>query len=228
MSAEIQGWKARLSPSLGLLINPPRRTPLGQLVKSVISSRTRDAVSLDAYRRLRRRWPKAGALARASSVEVENILSDVTFPEKKAVYLPAALRLIEKEHPDFRLDFLASLSVWEALAWLERLPGVGRKVAAATLNASTLQRRVFIVDSHVHRVLQRLGFIGMRTPPRAASELVTASANGFSAHDLLELFAQMKQLGQTVCRFETPDCASCPLADRCRTARGSMAQTGMP
>jgi endonuclease-3 len=77
---------------------------------------------------------------------------------------------------------------------------------------------VFIVDGHVHRVLTRLGFISERASPAAASEMVTASAAMLHSDDLLELFVQMKLLGQAVCRFEAPDCTICPLAFACRTA----------
>lgn len=196
----------------------PRRRPIGQLVKSLISSRTRDAVSLAAYRRLGRRWPNAAQLATAAPAAIESVIADVTFAEKKAEYLPAALRMIERERPDFALDFLERWPIEDALAWLERLPGVGRKVAAATLNASTLRCRVFIVDSHVHRVLQRLGFIGMRATPRTASERMTDAARMLDADGLLALFAHMKLLGQTICRFDAPHCPLCPLAGRCRSA----------
>lgn len=154
----------------------------------------------------------------ADRSEVASVISTVTFAEDKAAHLVEALRMIAAERPDFDLGFLAFVPIGEAIAWLERLPGVGRKVAAATLNASTLKRPVFIVDSHVHRVLVRLGFIGTRALPRSASELVTASARTLTADDLLELFAQMKRLGQTICRFDAPDCRACPLARCCRTA----------
>jgi endonuclease-3 len=150
---EIGRWRQPLTHRFGTLADVPRRRPLGQLVKSMISSRTRDAVSLRAYQRLGQRWRRAAELAKAAPPVIERTIFDVTFAEKKAVYLPAALGMIEQDRPDFTLDFLAGLEVEEALAWLERLPGVGRKVATAALNASTLRRPVFIVDSHVHRVL---------------------------------------------------------------------------
>ena len=216
--AEIVRWRAGLGRRFGSLGSVPRRRPIGQFVKSLISSRTRDAVSLAAYRRLGRRWTNVADLACAPPTAIERAIADVTFAEKKAVHLPAALRLIGSERPDFSLDFLGAMPVPDALAWLERCPGVGRKVAAATLNASTLRRPVFIVDSHVHRVLQRLGFVGEKASARAASELVTASASPLGADDLFELFAQMKRLGQTICRFEEPACSICPLAHCCRTA----------
>lgn len=216
--AEIVWWRCQLSSRLGRLVPERRRGPLSQLVKSLISSRTRDAVSLAAYNRLVRIWPHPASLAAASPDEVERAISTVTFAEAKAPHLLATLRMIGEERPDYDLDFLARWPEMRSLVWLERHPGVGRKVAAATLNASTLGKRVFIVDSHVHRVLHRLGYIREKEPPKAASERVTSSARSLDADGLLELFAQMKLLGQTICRFEAPDCARCPLASRCRTA----------
>ena len=215
---EIARWRKRLKPHLGRLVDVPRRSPLGQLVKSLISSRTRDAVSLAAFNRILVRWPDPHGLAAASPAAVEREIALVTFPEVKAGHLVETLQMIGSERPDFDLSFLGAMRVDDALAWLERHPGVGRKVAAATLNASTLKRPVFIVDSHVHRVLRQIGFIGEKGSAKAASELITASASTLSADDLLELFAQMKLLGQTVCRFDLPHCSVCPLADCCRTA----------
>lgn len=218
MVGDIAHWRRLLTSNFGTSVEFPRRTPLGQLVKSLISSRTRDAVSLAAYRRLGLRWPQARLLSEAAHSVIEETIFDVTFADKKALYLSAALQMIGDERPDFRLEFLGDMPVEEALAWLERLPGVGRKVAAATLNASTLGRRVFIVDSHVHRVLVRVGFIARTATPRAASERMTASAPFLDADDLLALFAHMKRLGQTICRFDTPLCARCPLNGCCRAA----------
>lgn len=219
---EIGWWRERLTRRFGRLTNAPRRKPLSQLVKSMLSSRTRDPVSLAAYQDVVRRWPKPAVLAEAPVAEVERTIAPVTFAETKAVHLVTSLKMIGRECPDYRLGFLGGWPEPDSLLWLERHPGVGRKVAAATLNASTLRGRVFIVDSHVHRVLRRLGFIGDKTTPRAASELVTASAHTLGADDLLELFSQMKRLGQTLCRFESPYCTLCPLAPRCRTGRKSM------
>ena len=219
---QIARWRKQLTSHLGALVDPPRRSPLGQLVKSLISSRTRDTVSLAAYHRILVRWPEPDRLAAASPAAVEREIAIVTFADVKAGHLVDTLRMIEREHPEFDLSFLGAMRVEDALAWLERHPGVGRKVAAATLNASTLNRPVFIVDSHVRRVLGRVGFVAEKASARAASELVTTAAAALSADELLELFAQMKLLGQTICRFDVPHCALCPLQDCCRTAAGTV------
>lgn len=218
-SREFASWRTLLGLRFGRLIDPPRRKPVGQLVRSMIGGRTRDEVALRAYRRIGRRWPRAADLARAAPQAVEQAIFDVTFADVKARNLPAALGMIGADFPGYALERLAALPVEEARAALERYPGIGQKVAASTLNASTLRRPIFIVDSHVHRVMVRLGIISAKASPRFASELVTASGQALGADGLLELFAQMKRLGQELCRFETPVCAACPLAPRCRTVK---------
>ncbi len=195
-----------------------RREPIWRMVRSLIGARTYDTIGEPALERLIARWPHPRQIAEATPEEVEQVIADVTFADDKARNLVAALRWIGQEHPDYDLSFLANYSVREALTWLERLPGVGPKVAAATLNASTLRMRVFIVDSHVHRILIRFGFIGPQASAEAGRDAVTAAAASLDADGLLELFAQMKQLGQTLCRFDTPACGQCPLARRCATA----------
>lgn len=217
-SSDLERWREALQPMLEGIVLLPRRSPIGALVKSLISGRTRDPVSLRAYRRLCRLFPSPAHLAGAPAAEIEHAIRDVTFAEIKARWLAEGMRRIRNERPDFDLDFLASLPIAEALLWLERLPGVGRKVAAAALNASRLARPVFIVDTHVLRVLQRLGFVGPRAEIRTASEEVTAALPCWTGDDFLWFHVAVKRLGQTFCRPEAPDCAHCPLSFHCPMA----------
>jgi endonuclease-3 len=218
VAGDIARWRARLAPLTADIDLTTRRKPIGQLVKSLISGRTRDAVSLAAYHRLRAHFGSAGGIAAAEPSGVEAVITDVTFARAKAEWLVAALRQIREERPDFRLDFLGALPLDAALAWLERLPGVGRKVAASVLNASTTARPVLIVDSHVLRVLQRLGFVPAGADPRMASEAVMAAMPAWPADDFLMLHHGMKRLGQRFCHVAMPDCAACPLAAECPEA----------
>ncbi|WP_213982397.1 endonuclease III [Sphingomonas sp. dw_22] len=211
---DLEHWRAGLA-SLGTALPSRRRKPIGQLVKSLISGRTRDPVSLAAYHRLRDRFGSARSIAAAPVPLIEETIAEVTFADSKAAWLAAALRRIAREKPDFDLDFLGDLPLDDALAWLERLPGVGRKVAASTLNASTLSRPVFIVDSHALRLLRRLGFVDSGAEALAASEAVTAAMPHWSGDDFLAFHIAAKRLGQTACRPEAPACARCPLRTDC-------------
>ena len=202
-----------------------RRTPVGQLVKSLISARTRDGVSLGAYRRLGARYRDAVALSHADAVEVRRLIDDVTFAEAKAANLVAALRTIAADG-GFALAHLATRPLDDALVWLELLPGVARKVAASTLNASDLARPVMIVDTHVLRVLQRLGAVSRTADYRAASEAVTAALPHWSGDDFLAFHIALKALGQHACRWDMPMCAVCPLARDCPTATHPVGTAG--
>lgn len=198
---------------------PRLRTPVGQLVKSMISSRTLDDVSRAASKRLEARYPDWRLLADAPLDELGTIIADVTFPEDKARHVRQALRLIAARHPDFDLTFLKGMGVPQALAWLERLPGVGRKVAASTLNFSTLEMPSFVIDTHILRLLRRFGFVRNTADIPAAYDVIMGFLSGWSAVELSELHMLLKRLGQTVCRAHQTHCGHCPIGERCGSAR---------
>ena len=74
---------------------------------------------------------------------------------------------------------------------------------------------MFIVDTHVLRVLHRLRFLSAAADYRDATEAVTAALPAWPGDDFLRLHILAKRLGQTICRWDAPDCARCPLADDC-------------
>lgn len=192
------------------------------MLKSSISGRTRDEVSALAYRRLVQTYSGWADVANAAIAEVEAVIGDVTFPDVKARYLHDALRAIAARQPDFDLGFLHRLGVARALAWLERLPGVGRKVSASTLNFSTLHMPAFVVDTHILRILRRFGFVRGKADTRSAYEAVMATAQDWTATDLAELHILMKRLGQTVCCADRSNCRGCRIGPRCRTAASAL------
>lgn len=194
------------------------RTPIGQLVKSLISGRTRDAVSLRAYHRLIDRYPGWSDIARATTADIEAVIKDVTFPDVKARYLHDTLRVIEACHADFDLAFLGLQRVTTSLEWLEQLPGVGRKVSASTLNFSNLHMPAFVIDTHVLRVLRRFAFVQSNADTRSAYEVTMAILHEWTAADLAELHILMKHLGQTICRADLACCRHCPISQRCHAA----------
>ncbi|MEO9336344.1 endonuclease [Mesorhizobium sp. SB112] len=195
-----------------------RRAPIGQLVKSMISSRTKDADSLAAYENLTRKYPTWIDLLLAEPEEIEATIAIVSYADRKAGQVKQTLNQIHEGHPDFDLTFLGHMTVDQALDWLERLPGVGRKVAASTLNFSTLNMPAFVVDTHVMRVLQRFGIAPMNADIERTYTCVMAATVGWSPFELVELHVVTKLLGQAVCHFRRPDCRVCPLADHCQYA----------
>jgi len=214
LSGTMDGVRRSLTRHFGPADFGPLRTPIGQLVKSLISNRTYDAVSLCAYEELIAAlgWSE---IAAAPVDRIQALIAAVEFADTKAQHLKAALQQVEAGHPDFDLTFLGAWPEVRVLAWLERLPGVGPKVAASVLNFSTLGRQAFVIDSHVARILKRLGLIGLRTTAGAAHGRVIGALAGWSPEDLVALHVQMKRLGQTLCRPRRPQCDACPIAAGC-------------
>jgi endonuclease-3 len=197
----------------------PVRTPIGQLIKSLISGRTRDADSLQAYERLIEAYPDWAAMAAAPVETIRALIAGVAYADDKAPHLTEALRRIAADYPDFDLSPLGERPIDEALTWLKRLPGVGPKVAASALNFSTLARPAFVADTHVLRVLSRFGVIGARAKAREAYDTVMAAAPQWTAAELSELHVLLKWLGQTICRKTRRACESWPIRRRCQTGR---------
>jgi endonuclease III len=220
--ADVAEIRARLRDRIGDLQAGPARTPIGQLVKSMISSRTRDPVSLDAYGRLSRAYGGWSAVAAARADDVRALICDVTFPDVKSRHLILALRTIAAGRPDFDLGFLGGWPVPQSLGWLEALPGVGRKVSASVLNFSTLGLPAFVIDSHVLRVLRRFGLASPRADTVAAYQAIMAATAGWRATELAQLHLLLKRLGQTLCRADRACCGPCPLRARCGGARAAV------
>lgn len=196
-----------------------RLDPVSQLVMSLIGGRTRGEVSAAAFQALLMRFDGWEAVRDATVGEIEETIAGVTFADVKAKHLKAALEVITTAHGRLTLDKLKDLTVEDALVWLERLPGVGRKVAAATLNFSTLCMTALVIDTHHLRVLHRLGLIRRRSSSTQAYEhIMPLLPRDWSAVDFSEHHHLMKRLGQTVCCHGTPHCVRCPLSGLCPTA----------
>ena len=215
-ATDLVSIRKRLVARFGKIRVEERPDPVSQFVGSFIGSRTYDWKSWDAFVRLVRRYPSWDAVADAPVADIEATLEGVTFSEKKAPELRQALQAIRASFGQINLDFLKHHSVDQALNCLEKIHGVGPKIAAATLNFSTLRARAFVVDTHVLRLLRRFGFVGVRADTKVTYDAVMAAADGLDADDLFELHWQMKSLGQTVCMHTQALCSSCPLSDICQ------------
>jgi endonuclease-3 len=148
---------------------PPRERafwdPLKELVYVLLSARTRTEISLGVLAALELRYGAAMGdwrrLRDAPLAEVLAILAPVTFAERKAPALQAALQRITRQNSGvLSLDFFAGQPVERVRRWLETFEGVGSRGSAAVANHSSLRLRALAVDGHHHRIAQRLGFVG--------------------------------------------------------------------
>lgn len=201
----------RLDAVFDKIRDKQRLDPTSQSVYAFIGSWTYGEISAHAFRCLIRRYRSWEGIADAPTGDIETALTGVTFSEKKAPDLQLALRKIRARAGSINLEFLADHPVESALFWLEQIYSVGHKIAAATLNFSTLRKRAFVVDTHVLRVMRRFGFVSPRTDEIAVFDAVMAAAADFEADDLYELHWYLKGLGQETCTHFRALCTSCPL-----------------
>lgn len=219
-SADLQ-WIYRTLPAPAeILIEKDEKYITHQFVLSLIGSRTRDETSQEALKRLLERFQTIDGIANAPVHEIEALIQDVNFPDKKAWMLKAALETILARIGGFDLSFLGRMSAEDAHAWLESIKGVGPKIAAATLNFSALRMRTFVVDTHVLRVLRRFGLVDPKAQTLEAYRAVMEAGEGFDTEGLFTLHWQLKHLGQQICRHGHTACGECPLSPRCKKRFG--------
>ena len=191
--------------------------PLSELVSSLLSHRTKNRDSGRAFRRLRERFPTWDAVRDAPVAEVEEAISAATWPEQKAPRIQEVLRRIgELRGGALSLDFLAEMQLREARDWLEALPGVGPKTSAATLLFSRLRLPALPVDSHHHRVAQRLGLIGPGVAVGPSHRVLEAQLPPeWSAQQVYDNHEALMLHGQRCCYHRGPECPRCPVLDLC-------------
>lgn len=193
------------------------KDPLSELVSALLSHRTRNHESGQAYKTLRACLPTWEAVRDAPTAAVEAAIAVAQWPEQKAPRIQAALRTItERNHGVLTLDFLAEMSVPAARAWLESINGIGPKTSAATLLFSTLRMPALPVDSHHHRVAQRLALIPAKMGPGPAHAVLEAQLpSAWSAQQVYDNHEVLMLHGQRCCFFRNPACTRCPVLDLC-------------
>jgi endonuclease-3 len=175
--------------------------PFYVLVSTVLSQRTRDNVTIPATEKLFSVYGSPQAIAAADPEDIEKLIKDVGFHRVKAGRIIEISRILLEEYEGKVPDNIDDLL---------KLPGVGRKTANCVLTYA-FRKDAIAVDTHVHRISNRLGLVTTNTPEETESELehVVPRQLWQYVNELLVRF------GQDVCRPISPKCDVCLLADLC-------------
>jgi endonuclease-3 len=195
--------------------------PLSELVSSLLSHRTKNSDSGRAFKQLRRALPTWEQVRDADVQAVEELIAPATWPEQKAPRIQQVLRAIGEERGgDLSLEWLGELPVREARDWLERLPGVGPKTSAATLLFSRLRMAALPVDSHHHRVAQRLALIPSSLDVGPSHAVLEAQLPpGLTAQEVYDNHEALMLHGQRCCYYRDPACHRCAVYALCPTGQ---------
>jgi endonuclease-3 len=209
--SRIRAIRDRLRGYYGHPRNEPHHAPLDELVLTVLSQNTNDRNRDVAYVRLRKRFPHWAAVAAAPVEEIEEAIRPGGISKVKSLRIKSMLGVIEAETGGLDLEFLAQASRDEAIEFLERLPGVGRKTAACVL-LFAYDRPELPVDTHVYRVCMRLGLIRPKAPFEEAHDVMRAVTD---PADVFELHVNLIRHGRRICSARNPACLACPLLGVC-------------
>jgi len=201
---------SRLEERFGPVAEPDR-SPVETLVLTILSQNTTDVNRDRAYAALLRRFGSLDAVADADPERIAEAIRVGGLQAQKARSISEALRRVRDARGALDLTFLRETPVEEALAWLLDLPGVGRKTAGIVILFS-FGKPYFPIDTHIRRVLTRVGWIrGKEEPHRRVNGLLDSDA-----HLLSSLHLQLIRLGRTLCKPRGPLCADCPIRPRCK------------
>jgi endonuclease-3 len=201
----------RLAELYGEPVWRPHGDPMSELVLTILSQNTSDANSGRAFMRVRQRFPTWQHLLAADPEDIIPAIQAGGLARIKAPRIKAILEEVHDRLGSFDLLFLKELPMEEAKAWLRSLPGVGPKTAACVLMFA-LGRPALPVDTHVHRVAQRLGLVPAKTGPADAHDILEAI---LVPDEVYGFHISLIKHGRRLCRAQRPLCDRCPLLDGC-------------
>ena len=132
--------------------------PVSELVGTILSQNTSDVNTSRSFESLRSRFPTWEGVIDADTEEIADAIKMGGLSNIKAPRIQAALQSIIDRHGSLNLDFLRDMSIEDAQGWLTAQNGIGPKTAACVLLFS-LGKPAMPVDTHVGRVMNRLGVV---------------------------------------------------------------------
>ena len=178
------------------------RDPFEVLIYTIISQRTRDEQTEVASEALLSEFPTAKDLAEANVRRIEKLIKPAGFYRVKARKIKEVCKIIDREFDG---------KVPDDFETLMKLPSVGRKTANCVL-VFGFGKPAIPVDTHVHRVSNRLGLVKTKEPEETEEELKKILPKRY----WLDINHMFVKFGQTICRPINPKCHKCPIKDSCK------------
>jgi endonuclease-3 len=190
-------------PAVEKISNEQAEEPFQILIATLLSARTQDATTHAASTRLFRRARTPRTMARLPVNEIETLIYPVSFFRTKARHVKACCEMLVSRFGG---------RVPATMEELTMLPGVGRKTANLVLILGFKSLQNICVDTHVHRISNRLGWVCTTQPDETEQALYRAVDRQWWPY--LNLY--LVTWGQNVCRPTRPRCGDCAIARQCR------------
>ena len=180
-----------------------RQTPFTVLVSCILSLRTKDEVTAEASVRLLKRYDTPEKLSKLSVEEIESLIYPVGFYHTKARRLKEIAKILVEKYGG---------RVPDSFEELLKLRGVGRKTANIVMTYGHKEEGYLAIDTHCHRIPNRLGWVNTRTPEETERELKKLLPEGY----WMEFNHLFVRFGQTICLPVSPKCSVCPIQKYCK------------
>lgn len=200
-----------LERAYGVPQNERSSDPLDMLIKIILSQATSDTNSHRTFAALKKRFPNWDAMLRARASTIADTIRSGGLANQKAQVIKELLKQIKQEHGSLDLTFLHDLDEEAAVNYLTQFRGIGPKTIACTL-LFACRKEVFPLDTHIFRVLRRVGLIPQKSTDRRAHEIMNRTVprgKFYSFH------VNLIRHGRALCRPREPLCHRCPIVEYC-------------
>jgi endonuclease-3 len=212
---------------LGALYGVPKWRRAGpaldELILTVLSQNTNDRNSGEGFRRLKAAFPNWAAVENAPARKVAAAIRVSGLSNIKSARIQEILRRLRQERGNYSLEFLKNRDQASSREYLLSIPGVGPKTAACVLLFS-FGKPVFPVDTHIHRVTQRLGILGAKVGADEAHRFLQARV---PAELVYPLHLLLIRHGRDTCHARNPECPQCVLLSLCPFGKVRMRSAGL-
>ena len=190
---------------------PPKSDTLAMLIVVILSQATTAANSRRTYQNLRKRFKNWKNVLAAENGEVAEAIRLGGLANQKTKVIKDLLQKLKETRSTLSLKFIEKMPDEEARDFLQNFRGIGPKTVACTL-LFACHKEVFPLDTHIFRVLKRMGILPEKITDTRAHKLLdelVPTGKFYSLH------VNLIRLGRKICRPREPLCEQCPLIEYC-------------
>jgi endonuclease-3 len=184
---------------------------LDMLVSVILSQATSDTNSRRTFAELKRRYPTWDDALRARESSIAAAIKSGGLANQKARVIKNLLKQIKERRGSLDLSFVEEMSNEEAAKYLSQFRGIGPKTVACTL-LFACGKEVFPLDTHIFRVLRRVGLVPEKCSDARAHEMLNRIV---PAGKFYSLHVNLIRHGRKICRPREPLCERCPIVEYC-------------
>lgn len=174
----------------------PKKLRFQCLVSLMLSSQTRDQITFATMEELKKQGLSVQFIEDIDAKDLENLIKSVSFFRRKTVYLKKTATILREQYDG---------DIPRTLPELLKLPGVGPKMAHLAMQTAWNETTGIAVDTHVHRICNRLKWVNSKTPEQTMQQL----EKKLPREKWTEINHLLVGFGQSICLPVKPKCESC-------------------